>query len=272
MKQEDKIIGQVYLTTDYGKFKFIEGNRSRAHAEKIKKSTEKIGQMMIPIIVDPQFNVIDGQGRLTAWKEMGLPIPYTVTSAATVTDIQTINNASTRWSTADFIGSYADMGNDDFKKLRDLIEEYKGRLPWAVVQTLAAGGMSGRKVVALKNGTYKVTRPIHEVKATLDTLARMTIPRSIRGRAAIYLYPVLAFCIESESVETRILLRQWESYAGIIESIVDTKAAAEAVEKVYNYKRPLSSHVYIAHLYRQETLRRCASGKPGGGNTSWDDE
>lgn len=269
MRQEDVVIGQVYLTKDYDKFTFVKGNRSRKHAAKIKRSTEKVGQLMVPILVDTDFRVLDGQGRLTAWQEMGLPIPYVVTESVQVSTIREINNASTTWKTDDYIDSFAEMGITDYAFLRRMVDLYAGKLPKRVIQAVLSGRMACSGTQQIKDGDFQVTRGAEEINAELEFLASLKMPTSTRGRKE-YLYPVLAFCYESEDICTEALVRQWEAYADMVSGLTDTKAAAEEIEKVYNYKRPAKNHVYIAHLYHEEAVRRSAAGMPGGGKSAWD--
>ena len=61
----------VYKTTDYGQFKNIEGNRgiNLKHVNTLVTSiTEK--DLQIPIIVDQNMRVVDGQHRLEAYKKL----------------------------------------------------------------------------------------------------------------------------------------------------------------------------------------------------------
>lgn len=269
MKQEDTIVAQVYVTTDYDKFKFIGGNRSCEHASKIRRSTETIGQLLIPIIVNAKYEVLDGQGRLTAWREMGLPIPYIITESATITAIREINNASTVWSTGNYIDSYADLGNDAYKVLRELTDKYAPRIPRKVVHAIASGRMSYSGAQELRTGKFKLAREVGDIESELDFLAKLGMPKAVRGRKET-IYSVLAFCYESDEIHNAILCKQWELYSEMIGGVADTKMAAEEVEKIYNYKRRTDKHVFISHLYREEAIKRNAAGTPGGGGTAWD--
>ena len=75
---DDKIIGNVYETFDYGRFRILLGNRNIPSIEKISKSIDDVGCLVIPIIVNEKYEIIDGQTRYTAWKERNLPIYYIV--------------------------------------------------------------------------------------------------------------------------------------------------------------------------------------------------
>lgn len=63
-------------TTAYEVFVIFDSNRDidTSRAEKISASIRKTGQNMMPILVDKNFNVIDGQHRLAALMALELPV------------------------------------------------------------------------------------------------------------------------------------------------------------------------------------------------------
>ena len=65
-----KEYGVIYATTDYDKFKFLEGNRKLRlnNLEKMRESMIE-EQLVIPICVNENFEIIDGQHRYTICKE-----------------------------------------------------------------------------------------------------------------------------------------------------------------------------------------------------------
>ena len=69
----------VFSTTKYDMFSFLDANRKlnvRNYSKLINSMKEE--QLKIPIIVNEKFQIIDGQHRFTAEKELGLPVYYMV--------------------------------------------------------------------------------------------------------------------------------------------------------------------------------------------------
>lgn len=64
------------VTSDYFRFKILDGNRDvlKSHVNKIKESMKKFGWIGPGIIVNEKFEIIDGQTRFYAAKELGLPM------------------------------------------------------------------------------------------------------------------------------------------------------------------------------------------------------
>lgn len=66
-------------TTDYSKFKLKEDNRkiSEGLVKRLKESIEQFGFIEAkPILVNEDFEILDGQHRFRALKDLGLPIYY----------------------------------------------------------------------------------------------------------------------------------------------------------------------------------------------------
>lgn len=71
---------KVKFTTDYKMFRTMPENRivKQARVAKIIMSFRKVGYIPIPIVVNERYEVIDGQGRLSACQQLGIPVSYMV--------------------------------------------------------------------------------------------------------------------------------------------------------------------------------------------------
>ena len=72
-------ITKVLYEKNYTKFTLLDDNRdiNDVHVEALAKSMKKSGQLM-PIIVNENLEVLDGQHRLKACELLGLPVAYVV--------------------------------------------------------------------------------------------------------------------------------------------------------------------------------------------------
>lgn len=117
-----KPVGQRYETTDYTIFKFIEGNRNRNQRgfNKIKKSIKQHGQW-IDVVVNEDFYVIDGQHRLWACEESGVPVRFVIMNIPTefISDIQC---ESEEWELKDFLNSMVKEGKASYITLNNIIK------------------------------------------------------------------------------------------------------------------------------------------------------
>ena len=72
----DRVIGHIYETTDYSKFKKLKGNRDPKTAKKIVNSINEVGYVLDPILINEKDEIIDGQNRFEAVMQLGLPVVY----------------------------------------------------------------------------------------------------------------------------------------------------------------------------------------------------
>lgn len=120
-----KVVNQVNQTNDYSIFKSLEGNRkvNELHVKRLKKSFEK-EYLFSPIIVNEKFEIIDGQHRFKAAKEMQLPINYTVVHGYDLKEVQTLNANSKNWNKLDYLNAYCDLGYESYIQMRQFMRDY----------------------------------------------------------------------------------------------------------------------------------------------------
>ena len=68
-KNKDQTVANIYITKDYEKFSFIDGNRNVRpnHVEKLCNSFREV-QLGVPLVVDKDYRIYDGQNRFMALK------------------------------------------------------------------------------------------------------------------------------------------------------------------------------------------------------------
>ena len=120
----------VNTTTNLEQFTFHTLNRhvNRAHVKKLAKSILKIGQK-VPITVTTNNVIIDGQHRYEAIKmliESGEKVRISfIRKNMKIGDIAEINAHQLQWRNADWIDYHAATGNENYKQLIAIAEEYK---------------------------------------------------------------------------------------------------------------------------------------------------
>ena len=131
MSEVDRIESdiKVYTTSDYGMFKKMLGNRDVTGEAQIVDSIQKVGYVCTPIIINEKNEVIDGQNRLAALQELGLPVYYIIQENTNIQTCRALNIGQKNWSTIDYIDSYAESGNHtlSYKRLQSLINSYGKR-------------------------------------------------------------------------------------------------------------------------------------------------
>lgn len=119
-------MNDIIKTTDYTIFRKMKGNRDvePRRVKMITDSIKKIGWISNPIIVNKKMEIIDGQGRFEALKNLGLPVEYHIVENAKLDDCRMMNNSMMKWNTKDYIYSYAVTGNENYKRVKTLMEYF----------------------------------------------------------------------------------------------------------------------------------------------------
>ena len=107
------VINNVLQTDDYSMFKILEGNRcvNKLHVRRLKESF-KDAYLLSPIVVNQHFQIIDGQHRFEAAKEMKLPINFIVCNDYSLKEVQLLNTNMKNWKKEDYLTAYRDWETD----------------------------------------------------------------------------------------------------------------------------------------------------------------
>ena len=117
---------EILETKNYDLFKKLEGNRATTidRINKIKKSIMEVGYITSPILVNENMEIIDGQGRFEALRELKLPVEYIMQPGLNFKECVAMNVYQTNWNIMDYIKSYAEKGNQNYVYLYKLLEEF----------------------------------------------------------------------------------------------------------------------------------------------------
>lgn len=148
-------------TTNYSIFKHKDGNRiiNEKHVQKIKDSIIKHDYLpSCPIIVDEDYNVIDGQHRLEAAKQLGIAVWYIVEHEPDEDLLIDLNITQRKWTAGDYINYFADkQKNENYIRFRQLMRE----VPMDINSLLdmAKGVITGGQYINdyIKKGKLEIT-------------------------------------------------------------------------------------------------------------------
>ena len=221
------------------------------------ESIQSIGWVHNPIIVNEKMEVIDGQGRLTALQRLKMPVEYVVAPGAGNKECIYMNMNMVNWKLPDFVKSYAEQGNENYQRLLSLMERYaNGNLN--IIST-ALYRISKAKLRDIKEGTLQLTEEQYKaaiprleyIKPLLDKLDPKKLPGSI-----IMLMQTLVYYYDYEEVNKERLLYSVEKYIYNASPWVNNIDCEKEIENAYNYGLGLEKKMCIAHLIKEERMRR----------------
>lgn len=112
---QDEVVRQIYKTYDYARFSDLKQNRkiNQLNYSKLIQSMQE-EQLLIPICVNENFDIIDGQHRAKACEALGLPIYYYQETGYGVSQMRRANLVSSTWNKDDFLNMYVSEENPNY--------------------------------------------------------------------------------------------------------------------------------------------------------------
>ena len=247
----EKVVANVYETTDYRLFKRLEGNRviQEQRIKKVMSSIRKVGYILSPIVVNENNEIIDGQARLEAFKRLNLPVHYVIAPGAGIEECIAMNINQTSWTLEDYIDSYADTGNISYIYLSQLLKAYKGIFRNKVILNVATGKVESSNGI-IKEGRFSCDAAKYsESQRVLSWLKNFRQPIDRIDGHAEYYYMALAFCYSDPEVDNDRLIEKIIQLQANLIPVTTIQQALEQVENVYNNRS--RNKVYILTNYRK---------------------
>ena len=228
---------KVYTTTDYEKFNRLKGNRdvTNKRVAIIKESISQIGYVSNPIIVNEKMEIIDGQGRCEALRELSLPVEYRVIDGLGITECRAMNLKPTSWSISDFVKSYAEYGNENYIRLKRIADKYGMgySLPFALSKSLIKSGSTSQN--ELRQGTFCLDEDAAE---KLDNLCGYlsefsNVQKKIGGRSDVF-FGAIGWIAQQPGVDKERLKVSILQQYGTITPTSKVEPTLKEMSDVYN--------------------------------------
>lgn len=223
----------IWTATDYSKFKLNEFNREPSHYKRVLDSIQRNDHTKYqPILVDREMNIVDGQNRFLACKELGLPIHFIVSKDIHIFAAADINQASKNWSTLDYVQHYSKRGKESYTKILDLCAKYNQRIS-IIIQfgKLSEGAKSHTENV--KRGNFQFREDIdvedffEHVSVFNNYYDFSKNDRFVRALLRLYLH---------EDYDKNRMVNKLRKASGIVNEQPKIELIVEELLKVYNYR------------------------------------
>lgn len=162
----------VQKTTDYKKFRYISSNRSivKRHVQMLVESFDKNPKLIAtrPVLVNDDYEVIDGQHRLQACEALQIPVHYIVAPGLDIATAQLMNALQRPWTILDYANSYSLSGNENYRKFLNYLDEYK--LPATVLMIFMHGRQAHKLHRDFRGGLFTISEDRDRIQEQLDML------------------------------------------------------------------------------------------------------
>ena len=229
---------QVHTTKDYSLFKTLNGNRdvNQLHLTRLKESMKK-NHLTTIIMVNENFEIIDGQHRFLISQELKLPINYIISKNYGLNEVQILNAHMKNWTIVDYVNGYCDLGFKDYEIYRKFINEY-GFTNHVALVLLSGESIRGTSEVSIttkfKEGKFKIN-DLNNSKKMADKI--MMIEPYYKGflrRSFIY---ALKGMFKNENFEFTEFLAKLKQQPTTLQDCTNVLQYKSLIEEIYNYRR-----------------------------------
>jgi len=181
---------KIITTNEYDKFSFYNTNReiNFSHVKRLMHSIQIHG-LLEEITCNEFYEIIDGQHRFYALKNLNLPIRVKIRQGASSDDIIPTNIVRRGWAIKDYINYYSQKGNNNYKILEQIIEENKGtKLGVSSIIEIYYKENTHYEVKKLRSGNYKID--VDQGNAIRNIILDVGSSVPIYGRNAKFIRPM----------------------------------------------------------------------------------
>lgn len=224
---------QVLSTTNYNLFKSLNGNRdlNRLHLQRLISSMKE-NYLFTLIVVNEKYQIIDGQHRFEACKELGLPLYYVKVKGYGLREVQILNVNAKNWNADDFLAGFCDLGLQDYIAYRDFKAKYG--FGHYECQVLLSGETSGGKKEAFYDGTFKV-KNLKEAIAIAEKLQEIA-PYYAGYNRRSFIYAIIAMLKNPDFVWDEFVKKVILQPMRLVDCTTTNNYRA-LIEEIYNYRR-----------------------------------
>jgi hypothetical protein len=226
---------QVHTTTDYFLFKPIDGNRNKnlLHLARLKKSMAE-HYLFTVIIVNENYEIIDGQHRFECVKELGLPLHYIVCSGYGLNEVHILNQNSKTWNADDYLAGYCNLGNLHYIKYKKFKEKYNFGHNECMAMLSGVKACGGTTFENFKNGNYQVTHYRDAEHKAEKICLFQDIYDGYNRRAFVF---AMLYLFDKPQFEFTEFLQKVKNQPTALTHCNDSKQYISLIEEIYNYRR-----------------------------------
>lgn len=238
-------------TTNYSLFKFRNDNRDggvkRAHVHKIKTSIRQRNLLeFMPIVVNDQFEIIDGQHRCVAAKELGLPIYYVIQPNFKIADIP-LFNVQKNWGMADFMNYYIKNNYAEYLKLENFMK--KEGITITTALRLLKGNTDQTKD-DFKNGKFvmpddDIVQEVELCRLTMGYLSKIVGTKSWHKSSK--LWSALLILFKHGNFEAETWFKNLEKNINKFIQCISVEDYTEMLVRIYNYRNKNSIELNVQY-------------------------
>ena len=238
----NQIVNQVQSTNEHSIFTDLIGNRpiNENHVARLVISMKQ-SYLQVPLIVNEKMEIIDGQHRLKAHKELNLPTYFIENKGYGLEETQLLNQNSNNWTANDFMHGYCNAGKNEYLKYRVFNNKY--RLNHQCQMNLLKGTISeGKWYESFRAGTFKIT---HLKKAEKIANAILEIGEYYDGYKRRSFVSAMQRAIACPEYNHAYFIKKLKHQRAKMIDCSNYKQYLVLMEKIYNFKSKKDNRIRL---------------------------
>lgn len=243
------IYGNIMQTTNYDMFKLMKGNRSinKYNYSKLLTSMRE-EHLVIPIVVNESYEIIDGQHRYMASKELGKPIYYFMVRGYGLDQVKRANVVSINWKKKDYLEMFVSDSKHEYKEFEEIKDIYDLNINILLkIFALVQKKQVNRLGYEFEDGTFTLEGK-EEVLAFLDALEDFNFFKFYKSSSFITAFIRLYFRNEYEHEKMK-------------SKLISHKSALEKRSTSDEYLALLCNRIYSFGVSKNPIYYSSESGK-----------
>ena len=234
-KKEPMVLSthQVHTTTDYFLFKPLDGNRTKnlLHINRLKKSMSEQYLFTI-IIVNENYEIIDGQHRFDVIAELKLPLHYVVCKGYGLQEVHRLNQLSKNWNADDYLNGYCNLGYEDYLIYRNFKDKHK--IGHNECMSLLMDSRPSHINVHFNSGLFKV-KSLSSAEKFMSKLSLIE-PYYTDCKRRTFIYSLMTL-FKNPNFEFTEFIQKLKIQPTALQNCTSVEQYTELIEEIYNYKR-----------------------------------
>jgi hypothetical protein len=223
----------IYSTEDYKIFRLLSSNRSvtESHVADLAAKMEVKNLLHLnPIIVNNNYDVIDGQHRLKAAEKLGVLVWYVKDDSVDHTDIAMLNSGNKNWAGVDYLKYYAKNGYPEYVKMLAFFEK-NSHISVNILRRMGNRGTGYND--EFKEGRFKFNE--EEVQQFADYLNDIVNETGIEYLRSNYRFHLaLRVVTTNKDYDHSRMMKKLERHFSSLRGCSSTESFLEMFEYIYN--------------------------------------
>lgn len=229
--------GTIYQTTNYDLFHLLPENRE-VDVKHVRKLVDMIAQSNLlhlkPLDVTADLGVIDGQHRLAAARELGLPVYYKIGQQLSEADITTLNVAQKNWEGVDYLHYWTVKGKPHYVALTEFRQRHPS-ISFTNAKMMFTGSTSNR-LEDFRNGRWQATEAA-KAEQVAELVERIASEAQFKAAMHTGFVAAVYHCLTNvEGFDPKLFMERILKQPRSLVTCASHKQYLTLFQEIYNYR------------------------------------